>query len=185
MNQVEDINILNEFCIKFCKIIEKYTGYIIVSGFVAIASGRVRGTEDIDMIIEKINKEKFGKLHKELVKANFVCMQSDNTDEIYKYLNDNLNIRYTYKNKLIPQMEIKFVKDELDDYQIKTRIKIPLTGLDNVWFSSINMNIAFKEELLKSEKDLEDAEHLRIVFEDQVDEKEINEIKGKIKKFRL
>ena len=57
--QIDDRNILDKFCIDFCKIIEKYTKYIIVSGFVAIASGRVRGTEDIAMIIDKISKEKF------------------------------------------------------------------------------------------------------------------------------
>jgi len=40
--QIDDRNILDKFCIDFCKIIEKYTKYIIVSGFVAIASGGVR-----------------------------------------------------------------------------------------------------------------------------------------------
>ena len=41
---VDDKNILNDFCIKFCRIVEKHAKYIIVSGFVAIASGRVRGS---------------------------------------------------------------------------------------------------------------------------------------------
>ncbi len=183
--QIDDRTILDKFCTDFCKIIDKYTKYIIVSGFVAIASGRVRGTEDIDMIIEKINKKNFVKLHNELINSGFVCMQSDDVEEIYDlYLNDNISIRYTPKNKLVPQMEIKFTKDALDEYQLKTRIKLPLTGLD-VWFSSINMNIAFKEEYLKSDKDIEDASHLRIIYEDQVDEKEINKIKEMIKKMRL
>jgi len=52
MRKVSDINILNQFTTRFCKIIEKYCEYIIVSGFVVIASGRVRGTEGIDMIKE-------------------------------------------------------------------------------------------------------------------------------------
>lgn len=183
--QVKDRNILDNFCINFCKIIEKYTKYIVVSGFVAIASGRVRGTEDIDMIIEKISKDNFVKLHKELLKNKFVCMQSDDPNEIYdRYLNYKISIRYTYKNKLVPQMEIKFAKDELDNYQIKTRIKLPITGLD-IWFSSVNMNIAFKEELLKSDKDLEDARHLRIIYENKIDETEINKIKYMIRSIRL
>ncbi len=185
MNQIENRSILDKFCIKFCKIIEKYTNYIIVSGFVAIASGRVRGTEDIDMIIQRIEKKIFTKIHYDLIKSNFVCMQSDDSDEIYdKYLADNISIRYTYKNKLVPQMEMKFAKDELDEYQIKTKIKILLTGLD-IWFSSINMNIAFKEWYLKSDKDLEDAKHLRIVYEDKVDENEIEKIKLMISRLRL
>ena len=175
-------NILDRFCIDFCKIVEKHCKYIIVSGFVAISSGRIRGTEDIDMIIEKLDIEKFKQLHKDLIKNNFVCMQSDSEQEIYDYLKDNLSVRYTYKNKPLPEMEVKFAKDYLDDYQLKNRVKLEITNLD-VWFSSIETNIAFKEELLKSPKDLEDAKHLRRMF--TVNEKEIDNIKQLIKKLRL
>jgi hypothetical protein len=49
-------NILDEFAIDFSKIVEKYTEYIIVSGFVAISSGRTRATEDIDMIIMPVKR---------------------------------------------------------------------------------------------------------------------------------
>ena len=176
--QISDRTILDKFCNDFCKITEKYTKYIVVSGFVAIASGRVRGTEDIDIIIERIKKNAFIKLHNELTKNKFVCMQSDDPEEIYVgYLDTYLNMYYTYKNQLVPQIELKFVKDDLDEYQMKTREKLPLTGLD-VWFSSINMNIAFKEEYLKSDKDLEDAKHLRIIYSEKVDEKEISKIKN-------
>ncbi len=48
--EVSDRNILDKFTEEFCSIIEKHCQYIVVSGFVAIASGRTRGTEDIDMI---------------------------------------------------------------------------------------------------------------------------------------
>ena len=81
-------------------------------------------------------------------------------------------------------MELKFAKDSLDNYQLKNRVKLPLTGLD-IWFSSIDMNIAFKEEYLKSEKDLEDAKHLRIVYSEDVNEYEIKEIKKMIRKTKL
>ena len=78
----------------------------------------------------------------------------------------------------------RLAKDELDEYQLEKVVKLNITGLD-VWFSSINSNIAFKEELLKSDKDMEDAKHLRIVFADSIDEKEINKIKSVIKRLRL
>jgi len=175
-------SILDKFCIEFCKITEKHCKYIIVSGFVAISSGRVRGTEDIDMIIEKLEKDKFKSLHKDLTKDNFVCMQSDDPEEIYDYLKENLSVRYTYKNKPLPEMEVKFAKDLLDSYQLKNRKKLKITGLD-IWFSSIETNIAFKEELLKSPKDMEDAKHLRSIF--TVDEEEIKYIKKLIKDIRL
>jgi len=175
--------ILDKFCIDFCKITEKHTTYIIVSGFVAISSGRARATEDIDMIIPRISLNKFEKLHQDLSKK-FVCMQSDDFKEIYNdYLKENLSVRYTYKNKSLPEMEIKIAKDGLDNYQLATKTKLKLTGL-GVWFSTIEMNIAFKEEYLKSPKDLEDARHLRIVYSEDINEDEINKIKKMIKKLR-
>ena len=177
-------NILDKFCTDFCSILDKHVKYIVVSGFVVIASGRTRGTEDIDVIIEKIDNLRFIKLHNELIGHSFLCIQSDDPNEIYDYLKDNTSIRYTYKNKPLPQMELKFAKDSLDNYQLKNRVKIPLTGLD-IWFSSIDMNIAFKEEYLRSEKDLEDAKHLRIVYSEDVNEYEIKEIKKMIRKTKL
>lgn len=184
MEKLSGGGILDKFCTQFCAILEKHVDYIVVSGFVAIASGRARGTEDIDVIIKMIGKEKFAALHDELTHAGFVAMQSDNVDVLYDYLTENTSIRYTLKNQMIPQMELKFAKDALDDYQFQTRQKLPLTGLD-IWFSSVNVNIAFKEELLKSDKDIEDSRHLRIVYSEIVDEKEIEKVKKMIRRHRL
>ncbi|OIO40970.1 hypothetical protein AUJ62_03590 [Candidatus Pacearchaeota archaeon CG1_02_32_21] len=180
---IDNKTILDRFALDFVKIIEKHCKYIIVSGFVAIAHGRSRGTEDIDMIIERVSRDKFAKLHNDLVKNGFECMQSEDSDVVYEYLINKTSVRYTYKEEFLPEMEIKFAKDEIDDFQLKTRKKLPLTGLD-VYFSSIEMNIAFKEEYLRSDKDLEDARHLRIVYKGKINENEINEIKKMIKKVR-
>ena len=84
----------------------------------------------------------------------------------------------------LPEVELKLAKDGLDKYQLKNRIKLKMTGLD-VWFSTVDANIAFKEELLKSDKDMEDAKHLRIVYANEIDENEINRIKEMVKRFRL
>ncbi len=182
--QISDRSILDKFCEEFCAIVEKHCKYIIVSGFLVIASGRTRGTEDIDMIIEKLDQTRFQSLFTELEQTGFDCMQTTNMNEAYDYLNENLSLRFTWKNKSLPEMEMKFAKDMLDIYQLTNRVKIPLTGLD-IWFSTININIAFKEELLKSPKDMEDAKHLRIVYREQVDEQEINNVKKMIKQLRL
>lgn len=79
---VKDRSLLELFCQAFCKIVEKHIKYIVVSGYVAIASGRVRGTEDIDMIVPRISLPVFSKLHDDLVKNNFVCVQSSSPSEI-------------------------------------------------------------------------------------------------------
>ena len=178
-------NILEVFAEEFCKVVELHCRYIIVSGFVAISTGRTRATEDIDMILPRLDVKTFELLHRGLTVAGFEAMQSDSAQTLFNdYLKDGLSIRYVKIGMALPEMEIKFSKDALDDYQLKTRVKIPLTGLD-LWFSSISMNIAFKEEFLKSDKDLEDARHLRKVFEAEVNEDEINKVKSLIQRYRL
>src|SRR3989338_6328935 len=134
---ISDRNILDDFCHRFCDVLESHCKYIVVSGFVAISSGRTRGTEDIEIIIESLDKERFLSLHKDLVKAGFVCMQSDEPEELFaRYLAEKTSIRYTFDDYPVPEMELMFSKDLLDDMQIETRIKLALTGLD-VWFSNI------------------------------------------------
>ena len=124
-------------------------------------------------------------MHDELFRKGFHCMNSSKVRDVYDYLTKGDSIRYVRKPGFMPsEMEIKFAKDEIDEIQIKTRQKLKFTNLD-VWFSSIDMNIAFKEELLKSDKDIEDARHLKIVYEKDISEDSINKIKTMIKRIRL
>jgi len=184
--KVDNRTILDKFAEEFCAIIERHTRYIVCSGFVAIAHGRPRGTEDIDMIIEKISKDEFVKMHQDLLENGFQCIQPGNPEKLYDtYLLEGISIRYVLKsdNFAPPEMEVKFAKDSLDEEQIKERQKLPLTGL-NIYFSSIESNIAFKEEYLKAEKDLEDAKHLRIIYKGKIDESKINKIKEQIREVR-
>jgi hypothetical protein len=179
---ISDKTVLEEFTEGFCRILEKHCKYIIVSGFVAIAHGRSRGTEDIDVIIERITKEKFGELFSDLEKGGFACVQPGKPGDVYNdYLLENTSIRFVKKGTFVPDMELKLAKDALDEYQLKNRKKLPLTGLD-LYFSSIEANIAFKEDFLRSDKDLEDARHLRIIYAEELDETVIRKIKDMIKK---
>jgi len=182
---VGDRNILDKFALDFCAVAEKHVKYIIVSGFVAISHGRRRTTEDIDMIIEKLSFERFMDFHNDLLEHGFHCMQSTKTDDIYDYLIHKDSVRYVRQGSLMPpEMEVKFVKDEIDELQMAMRKKFDFTGLD-LWFSSIEFNIAFKEELLKAPKDMEDARHLRILYKSEINENFINDVKKMIGKLRL
>ena len=130
-------------------------------------------------------QDAFIKMHNDLLLSGFECIQSEYPEVIYDdYLKNKTSVRYVRKGHFIPEIELKLAKDELDDYQIQTRKKLPLTGLD-LYFSSIEMNIAFKEELLRSEKDMDDAKHLRIIYSDVLDENEITKIKAEIRRLRL
>ena len=61
-----DLTELDVFARKFLDTLKKHTDYLVVSGFVSICTGRTRGTEDIDMIIPVMEKEKFIALFREL-----------------------------------------------------------------------------------------------------------------------
>lgn len=182
---VTDSKYLAEFCQSFCEVLERFTKYIVVSEFFIISSGRSRATEDIDIIIEPINLETYLKLHGELKNNQFHCLQSSDPHEIYNlYLKEKIPVRFIKNDNLIPNVELKFTKDELDEYQLKMRKKIKYTEID-IFFSSVEANIAFKEELLKTTKDLDDARHLRIVYSEELDELEIEKLKRMIRKYRL
>ena len=182
---VEDKTLLDKFVEEVASVLEKHCKYIVVSGFVAIAHGRSRGTEDIDVIIERVDKETFREVHKDLGRAGFECIQNAAPERLYdNYLAENSSIRYVKRGTFVPELELMLAKDRLDEDQLENRRKLPLTGLD-IYFSSIETNIAFKEELLKSDKDLEDARHLRAVYSEKLDESEIDRIKGLIRALRL
>lgn len=182
--EVSDINILNKFTEEFCNVVEKYSKYIIVSGFVAISHGRSRGTEDIDIMIEKISFEKIKEMHDALMNGGFECLYPTTIEDIYKILKEGGNVRYSWKGQELPNMEVKFTRDLLDEKQFDARNKIDFTGLD-VYFPKIEEAIAFKEEYLGSDKDLEDAEFLRIIYEGKLDEKYIKNYKKKIREIKL
>ncbi len=55
----KEINELDKFVFKFIKILNKYTDYVIISGYVSILLGRSRSTEDVDVFIKPIEKIMF------------------------------------------------------------------------------------------------------------------------------
>jgi len=185
MKGVDDREILDRFTEDFCSIVNKYAKYIIVSGFVAISHGRSRATEDVDIMIEEVSQEKFKKIHNELIKYGFECKYPREVENIYDMLkNDRANVRYTWIGKELPNMEVKFTRDSLDIKQLETRTKLKMTGLD-VFFAKIEESIAFKEEYLGSEKDLEDAKHLRLIYDGELDLDYIKSYKEKINNIKI
>lgn len=182
INLISDKNLLDKFVTDFIKILEKYLKYSVVSGFVAISNGRVRGTEDIDIIVEKMSFKVFNIFFKEIYLSNFECVQSDDVSDIFKnYLLKKESIRFVYKGTIVPDIEFKFSKNKVDDYTLRKRVKLPLTGLD-IYFATIESTIAYKEHYLCSLKDIEDSNHLRALYSEKLDFKEIDKIKRMIDK---
>ena len=167
---------LDKFVLNFIKILKKHVDYVIISGYVSILLGRTRTTEDIDIFIEKISFEKFSKLYKEIRKNGFWCLNAEEAEEIFSYLKDNLAVRFAKKDKTIPNFEVKFPKNKLDEEAFDEFIAVVLPN-GKLKISSLERQIAFKRYYLKSDKDIEDAVHIEDLFKEKLDYNKINKLK--------
>lgn len=158
---------LDIFVIDFINIIRKHMKYVVVSGYVPILFGRSRGTEDIDILIEKIDFDTFTKIHNELIWKNYWFLNAENPTELYDMLNSKLAIRAATKDTVIPNIEIKFVKNELDTASLNEHNVVKI-GKDSINISPVELQIAFKL-YLGSEKDIEDAIYLYDIFSEYFD----------------
>ena len=176
----KEINELDKFVFRFVKTLEKCTDYVIVSGYVAIILGRDRTTDDIDIIIPKISKEKLKNLYDKLVEKGYWCLNTSELDEMYSLLCSKHSIRFAVEPSVSPNVEIKFSKDFYDDLTLKDPLKVRLIG-EELRISYLELQIAFKEEVLKSNKDMEDSMHIRIAAKGHLNENLINEYKKKLR----
>jgi len=174
---------LDEFTFDFIKVLRKHCHYSLVGGFLAIALGRSRSTEDVDMYIPRITKPAFLALYKDLTDCGFWCLNAESGETVFGYLKDNIGIRFAKKGMAIPNIELKFVRDSLDEACLEDTFKL-FVGRCEFIFSSLEMNIAFKRFYLKSQKDIEDATHIEMVFKGRIDQNKIDKYKRLIARSR-
>jgi len=82
-----ELSDLDRFALSFIKILRNHTDYVIVSGYVSIILGRARASEDIDVIIAPIDKNKLGNLVGSL-KKTFYCLNANDANGIYGNLKE-------------------------------------------------------------------------------------------------
>lgn len=163
---------------------KKHCDYLIVSGFVSIATGRTRATEDVDVLIPIMNKKKFKALFLDLEQNNFWCYQGESSDKTYeKYAKEKLNIRFARKDEMFPNMKVIFIdesrKAKYYEFAHPQKIKI---GNFEFKIPLLEFEILYKELMLSGKKDLEDAQHLRTIFSDILKEERFNKCKEIIEK---
>jgi tRNA U34 5-carboxymethylaminomethyl modifying enzyme MnmG/GidA len=171
------ISNLDKFVIDFTNLLDKY---VLVSGYVSILFGRARATEDIDLLIPKCDFKNFEKLWEKIHKNGFECINTSNVKDAFDMLNQ-FAIRFARKNKAIPNMEFKIIKNDLDNYSFNNKLKV-IIGKNTLFISDLEMQIAYKKYLLKSDKDIEDAMHLEGLFKEKLDYAKINKLKEIIQK---
>ncbi len=173
--------ILDKFVVKFCKTIEKYSKYVVVSGYVSILFGRARATEDIDILIEKMPKEKFYMLFSHLIKNGYWCINAKTRENAFQMAKDGIGIRFAKRRNLIPNAEVKFAKNKLEMDALKDNLTA-LLPIGKIKISKIEQQIAYKEIILGSQKDKEDARHLEIIFKDKIDKKLLDSYRKRFRK---
>jgi len=153
---------------KFLEILIKHSDYLIVSGFVSIATGRPRGTEDVDILVPVFEEGKFKELFLDLQENNFWCYQGDNAKDVYSdYVKDMLNIRFAREDEMFPNMEVVFINEtkKAKYYEFTHPQKMKVKDFE-FKIPPLEFEILYKELVLAGDKDIQDAKHLRILFSD-------------------
>lgn len=174
------LNDLDRFVISFLRILEKHTDYVIISGYIAILFGRSRSTEDVDVFIKPITKEKFFQLYDDLRKSGFWCLNAETEEEVYNYLQEDIAVRFARKGEVIPNFKVKIAKKLIALATFSDIIEVE-TEDGVIKISSLERQIAFKRYFLGSEKDFEDAKHIEELFKEHLDYDKIKKYKDFIK----
>jgi len=174
---------LDLFVKDFLDVLKRHSNYLVVSGFVSISTGRTRGTEDVDILVQKPSKIDFALLLDDLFKNKFWCYQGDTIDEIWKYIENRDNIRFAKEGETFPNVEfISVDKSRPTKYFEFTHpqgIKIQDFEFK---IPPIEFEILYKEIVLAGKKDVEDARHLRTFFSDIIKRERFKEYEPIIKK---
>jgi len=163
-----DLSLLDSFVLNFTEhLVTNNIKYVIISGYVAILFGRSRISEDVDILIEHISFEKFLEFWPE-IEQDYECLNTDNSYEAYNdYLEKHHAIRIAKKGSFIPNIELKFVKNDLDRYSLEHRRHVKIADR-SLCLSPLELQIPYKL-FLGSEKDIEDARFLFKLFKDNLD----------------
>jgi len=169
---------LDKFVRKFLDVAKKYGDYLVVSGFVSISTGRIRGTEDVDILMEQMNELKFKEFFDDLAKNKFWCYQSDNAKEAFGYMLRFENIRFAREGEMFPNIELIPINEtrKAKYFEFTHPQKIRVKDFE-FKIPEIEFEICYKEIMLAGKKDKEDAAHLRVMFSEILDNKKLNEYK--------
>jgi len=170
---------LDKFIFNFIRILEALDiDYVIVGGYVSILFGRSRGTEDIDILVSFITNDKFKNLYEKIMEENYYFLNSDNPATLYEMLNEGLAVRIAEIDTVIPNIELKFVKNEFDKFSLRNRLRVVING-EVMYISPIEVQIAYKL-YLGNDKDIEDAVYLWEIFRDYIDREKLSEFMKKM-----
>jgi len=157
-------NRLDELAIAFSEILDRSAiEHVYVAGYVSILAGRARSTEDIDVLIERIDEETAEGLAATLDESGFwgPAMPLSST---YEMLEDGDNVWVAPEGEMTPHLEVKFVRDQFDRASLESAITAEVGG-ETIPIGPLELQIAYKL-YLGARTDIEDAVHLYTLFEE-------------------
>jgi len=164
----KELSQLDKEVLDFVSIPSQQIDYVIVGGYLAILTGRSRGTEVIDILIEPTGSNKLARLAKKLSQAGYWCINTD-LDQINDLLEDQIAVRIAREGQVLPNFEVKLAEDEFEQLALNKSIRVELSGSEiQLRVSPIELQICYKL-FLGSEKDFEDALHLYQLFQADLD----------------
>jgi len=156
-------NQLDELAIDFSEILDRFSiEHVYIAGYVSILAGRARSTEDIDILIEAIDEETAGELAETLDEEGFWGAAMPLTS-MYEMLSNGDNIWVAPDDQVTPHLELKFARDEFDRASLENAIEARIAD-ETIPIGPLELQVAYKLHL-GAQKDIEDAIHLYILFE--------------------
>jgi hypothetical protein len=159
-------NQLDELAIAFSHVLDQFDiECVYIAGYVSILAGRARSTEDVDVLIERIDEETAKELATTLDEAGFWGPAMPLTS-MYEMLDNGDNIWVAPTDQVTPHLEVKFVRDEFDHASLENAITARI-GDETIPIGPLELQIAYKLHL-GAQKDIEDAVHLYTLFEESL-----------------
>lgn len=163
-----ELNDLDDLALRFSTILDELDiDHVFVSGYVVILAGRSRATEDIDVLLERVDEETVSQLVDMLTDDGLwgPAMPLESMNEM---LSEGGNIWVAREDEMIPHLEVKFVGDEFDRSSLENRITARISDAgETLPIGPLELQIAYKL-FLGAQKDFEDAIHLYTLFEESL-----------------
>lgn len=161
-----DPNQLDALAIEFSDILSRFSiDHVYIAGYVSILAGRARSTEDVDVLIETIDEATAEELT-EILKEEGFWGAAMPLSSLYEMLSNGDNIWVAPDDQVTPHLEVKFVRDKFDRASLENAI-IARIGGETIPIGPLELQIAYKLHL-GAQKDLEDAVHLYMLFEESL-----------------
>jgi hypothetical protein len=164
-------NDLDDLAVRFTSILDDLAiDHVYVSGYVAILTGRSRATEDIDVLLERLDEERVTALAERL-RDDGLWGPAMPLDSMAEMLANDDNIWVARDGEMVPHLEVKFVRDEFDRASLESAIPARIAGSE-LPIGPLELQIAYKL-YLGTRTDFEDAVHLYALFEETLRDAEL------------